>query len=81
MEFERSLFRVHERILRGKTPKRIIWCLEVFFLLLTLFSLTALVMFHQSYVDKNDILKPAIEEQLKAYFYKNYHSKSGHFPH
>ena len=72
MEFERSIFRVHDKLLRGPRSKDILGTIEKVFLFLTIYSLVNFLMFHYLYVDKNDILKSAIEQQMKPYFYDQY---------
>jgi hypothetical protein len=69
MEFERSIFRVHEKLLKGRRTKDLLTIIERVFKFITLLSLLNFLLFHYNYVDKNDILKPAIETQLKPYFY------------
>lgn len=70
MEFERSIFRVHDKLLRGPRSKALLTTIEKIFKFLTLLSLLNFLIMHNLYVDKNDILKPAIEQQMKPYFYQ-----------
>ena len=62
MEFEKSIFRVHDRLLRGPNVKKCLLYTECLFLILTIFSMTTFIVFHNLYIDKNDVLKPMIEE-------------------
>jgi hypothetical protein len=57
MEFERSIFRVHERLLRGQEKKKYLENFQKVFFGLTIFSFLNFWMYHVSFVDKNDILK------------------------
>ena len=70
MEFERSIYRVHERLLKGANTKSCLNKLTIFFGVMTIFSLVNLCLFHSMFVDDNSVLKKAIEHQLKPYFYK-----------
>ena len=72
MEFERSIFRVHERVLQGPEAKKWLARLLWFFAILTLYSIANLVLFHSTFVKDRSVLVPAIEEQLKPYFYQEY---------
>jgi hypothetical protein len=57
MEFERSIFRVHDRLLKGVEKKKYLEYAQKFFLALSAFSLLNFVIYHNLYVDRNDILK------------------------
>ena len=57
MEFERSIFRVHDRLLRGLEKKKYLDYAQKFFLALSAFSFLNFIIYHNMYVDKNDILK------------------------
>ena len=65
MEFEKSLFRVHDRLLRGKSSLTCIKRLQLWFLILTIFSLVNLCIMHSNFVDTRSILKTEMEQQLK----------------
>ena len=72
MEFERSIYRVHERMLAGQNVKP---CLRGFKLTMLIFlavSIYNLFLFHGLFVGKRDFLKNEIEKQLKPYFYSEY---------
>ena len=61
MEFERSLYRIHERMLQGSGTKK---CLNVHLGVLAVFFVYAVLNFltyHKLYVNKSDILKHAFE--------------------
>jgi|MGYP000032023451 hypothetical protein len=58
MEFEKSIFRVHERILKGPTTKDWLKNLHILFLVLAIFSLVNLVVMHSLFVDDRSVLKP-----------------------
>ena len=81
MEFERSMFRIHEKLLKGPRNKKVLFCLEGLCGVLTLASLACLLISHFMFVNKSDILKPAIETQLNAYFHKLYAARNGNIPH
>lgn len=72
MEFERSIFRVHEKMLKQQNCKKCLHRTQIVFGVLTVFSIFNLLMMHGVYVHKRDVLKDQIEEQLKPYFYKQY---------
>lgn len=57
MEFERSIFRVHDKLLRGQEKKRWLNNLQRFFLCMTIYSLMNFILYHKNFVNKNDILK------------------------
>jgi hypothetical protein len=78
MEFERSIYRVHDRILRGPNTSSCLTKLTWFFFALTVFSIFNLYVLHTYYVDDNEVLKAAMEEQLKPYFYKEYAKLMNH---
>ena len=83
MEFERGLFRVYERMLKAQAlpnreiqndllvtqKKRTLNGCEKFFGVMTLISFILWFWFHVSFVVDNQVLKPAIEDQLKGMFY------------
>lgn len=58
MEFEKSIYRVHERILKGPTTKDWLKNLRILFLVLTLFSMVNLIVLHSLFVDDRSVLKP-----------------------
>lgn len=70
MEFERSVYRVHERCLRSPSTKKCLNFLLTAFVFNVIINLLCLVLFHSMFVNDNSILKRNIEEQLKPYFYK-----------
>ena len=73
MEFEKSLFRVHDRLLRGPVKtKRLIGCCETFFLVMIMWNLLNLITFHHLFINRNVELKNQMEETLKPYFYDQY---------
>jgi len=73
MEFEKSIFRVHERLLQGSPKvKTFLAFTECLFFGLTVFNLVNLILFHRLFVDRNHELKTAIETQMKTYFYQQY---------
>ena len=64
MEFERSIFRMHERILiSNKCPifvkyvQRISCCLFIYFLI-------GFILYHRMYAGQSDLLQKAIEDQI-----------------
>lgn len=85
MEFERSIFRMHERVLQSrKCPMmtkffRRVFCAAFFYLLL------AWILYHKLYVGKNEQLITAIEDQLlssyssERYQHLSYHEKYDRF--
>jgi uncharacterized membrane protein len=81
MEFERSMFRVHEKLLKGNKQKCFLWFLQLVFFLFTVFSFVTLSLYHRLYVDSNSILKPQIEDQLRAYLHKSQMAHFGQMPH
>ena len=77
MEFERSIFRVHDRMMRGNSSQKLFTILVRVFSVFTVTSLCNFLIFHNLYVDKNDILKSAIEQQMKPYFYEKLGAPEG----
>ena len=57
MEFERSIFRVHDRLLRGAEKKQYLVIAQKVFMWLTAISMMHFLIYHHLFVDKNDILK------------------------
>jgi hypothetical protein len=78
MEFEKSIFRVHEKLLRGPRSKPFIAGIEKVFGVLSVFSLVNFLIFHYLYIDSNDILKSAIETQMRPFFYEEYNMTGEH---
>ena len=72
MEFERSIYRVYDRLLSGEDTKKWLRRIKVVFLFFTLLALANLILFHYLYIGKRDFLKSQIEKQLKPYFYSEY---------
>ena len=72
MEFERSIFRVHERVLKGPRVYTFLSQCQTLFFVLFVLNLVNLLLYHHHFVGRNDILKPMIEEQMKGYFYRQY---------
>lgn len=64
MEFERSVFRLHQRSLTTKGCKICLIILMVIFSGLAYFSLTNSVLMHALFINKNDILLSLITQQL-----------------
>lgn len=62
MEFERSIFRMHERILLGK--KRLVSYLKRCTCTIFLYLFIGFVIYHKSYVNNGAILTTQIEDQL-----------------
>ncbi len=77
MEFERSIFRVHDRLLRG--GDKVKNCLKNFlmiFFFLWMFSALNFLLYHFKFVNDSSILKPQMEQQLKAYFHDQYSNET-----
>ena len=76
MEFERSVFRVHERFLKGPNVKSCLQKTYLFFLGMTVLSLVNFVIFHNMFVSNHTALKQQIENQLKPFFWKQIEMKN-----
>ena len=57
MEFERQVFRVHERVLSVKGASTCLLITQCIFLILTLFFAYNLQQMHSLFVNKNEYLK------------------------
>lgn len=73
MEFERSLFRIHERLLYSEKSEKIVTLLFKFFavtckhsvlLYTAIITFLRFVHFHKSYVNDGSILQREMEKQL-----------------
>lgn len=62
MEFERSIFRVHDKMLKQQNCKKCLDRGRLAFTVLTVFSIFNLLMMHGMYVHKRDVLKDQMEE-------------------
>lgn len=70
MEFERSVFRVHERFLKGPKVRSCLEKATFFFAVMTAFTLFNFVVYHWMYVSSNTVLREQIEIQLKPFFWR-----------
>ena len=64
MEFERSIFRMHERLLLSRSCPKLATVVQRSFCALFVWLLLGFVVYHKQYVNSSDILVHAIEEQL-----------------
>ena len=72
MEFERAIFRMHERILQGPSTSLCVNWMQKFCILYSLICLIQFVTYHKVYVNDQSILTTAIEDQLLLHFSKEY---------
>lgn len=64
MEFERSIFRMHERILMSRSCPKFVMVVQRVSCAVFVYLLTAFVIYHKLYVNDGRILTHAIEDQL-----------------
>lgn len=64
MEFERSLFRIYERMMSSENFQLWTKILSITFFTLSWISLACLIYFHQTYINTSEILSKAFSEQL-----------------
>ena len=72
MEFERAIFRMHERILQGRNSGKCINIFQKMCCLYTLIMLVQFVAYHKVYVNNKTTLTKAIEDQLLFRFSDEY---------
>jgi len=56
MEFERSLFRIHERLIYSDKSEKVVNFLFKFFIVTSIFSLLRFIHYHKAYVNDGNIL-------------------------
>ena len=61
MEFERSIFRMHEKLLLAPACPRFTKYLQRFSCLIFVYLLLSFVVYHKLYANRSDILTQAIE--------------------
>ena len=64
MEFERSIFRMHERMLQQRSCSKFTKRCRIIFCLIFLYMLIAWVIYHKLYVSGNEMLTALVEDQL-----------------
>ena len=64
MEFERSIFRVHERCFQNPLAKRQTLIMLIICLVLTIIASIQFVAYHKMYVNNSEILNEAFESQI-----------------
>ncbi len=64
MEFERSIFRMHERLLLTRSCPKITTVVQRYFCAMFVYFLLAFIIYHKMYVNNSDILSGAIEDQI-----------------
>ena len=85
MEFERSIFRMHERMLQQRSCSRITKQCRIAFCFIFIYTLAAWVIYHKLYVSRNDVLIKQMEEQLLSHYtsteyqHLSYSDKTDHF--
>ena len=62
MEYERSIFRMHERLLLAPQCGKFVTIIQRSFCCLFIYLLIAFIVYHRTYVSQSDILTQAIEE-------------------
>ena len=67
MEFERGIFRMHERALQNRAAKPLARCTFQCCWIMAALAITTFITTHVSYVSRNHILKPAMEQQLLSH--------------
>ena len=72
MEFERQLFRVHERLLKLRGASTCLLMTQIVFFTLTVFFLMNFYLSHATLVNKNHILREQMESQLQIFFHHEY---------
>ena len=70
MEFERQAFRFHHKILVRSSTKYILLGLAFIVFCNFTFEIINLTLMHLNFVDKNSLIKTAIEKQLKTTMYR-----------
>lgn len=66
MEFERSIFRMHERLLLTRSCPKIVTIVQRLSCAIFAYLLVSFVIYHKLYVNQSSILQSAIEDQLLA---------------
>lgn len=64
MEFERSIFRMHERLLMTRPCKSFVRVAGRITCALFAYFLISFIVYHKVYVNSSDVLVTAIEDQL-----------------
>lgn len=64
MEFERSMFHIHERFMSSSSTKTVLVISKWITLFLTVITGLHFYAYHKIYVNKSEILQTAIEQQL-----------------
>lgn len=64
MEFERTIFRMHERCLIGPHCNKFVRIYQRCICMMFIYFLSAFVIYHKLYVNTGDILRGALEDQL-----------------
>jgi hypothetical protein len=64
MEFERSIFHMHERFMAHRSTKSLLTVTKWASLALTVFTFLHFFAYHRVYVNKSQILQSAIEDQI-----------------
>jgi len=64
MEFERSVFRMHERVLTGRTNVALVSVCHKCMLYAFIIAIIQFVAYHKFYATRDHILRPELESQL-----------------
>ena len=71
MEFERSLFRIHEKILSSRRGKSVVKIGIIIMMIFLFYSLSIFIYANKIYINQSNCLKPALKEFRNIYNIKN----------